>query len=68
MKIFLYNEHAIKNTPAKTRADTVTISMRDWHRGTATTKLGEEQHTMPKPSLALCSWLGRQIGRASTAI
>lgn len=28
MKIFLYNEHAIKNTPAKPRADTVTISMR----------------------------------------
>lgn len=39
MKIFLYNEHAIKNTPARPRADTVTISMRGWHRLMATTKL-----------------------------
>lgn len=39
MKIFLYNEHAIKNTPARPRADTVTKSMRGWHRLMATTKL-----------------------------
>jgi len=67
MKIFLYNEHAIKNTPAKPRADTVTISMRDWHRCTATTELGEEQRTMPEPSPALRKRAG-QVGRASTAI
>lgn len=59
MKIFLYNEHAIKNTPAKARADTVTISMRDWHRFTATTGLGEHQSTTPEPSIALHSRLGR---------
>lgn len=32
MKIFLYNEHAIKNIPGRPRADTATIPMRGWHR------------------------------------
>lgn len=59
MKIFLYNEHAIKNIPAKVRADTVTISMRDWHRFTATTGPGEHQSRTPEPSAALHSRLGR---------
>lgn len=62
MKIFLYNEHAIKNTPAKLRADTVTISMRSWQSSTVTSKLGEEQRTMPEPFLAFTAgWAGRQV-------
>lgn len=67
MKIFLYNEHAIKNTPAKPRADTVTISMRDWHRCAATTEPGKEQRMMPEPSPALRKQAG-QVDRASTVI
>lgn len=63
MKIFLYNEHAIKNTPAKPRADTVTIPMRGWHRRAAPTEQGEEQRGTPEPPLALRSGLGREAGR-----
>lgn len=62
MKIFLYNEHAIKNTPAKPRADTVTIPMRGWHRRAAPTEPGEEQRGTPEPPLALRSGLGREAG------